>query len=184
MRQGYAAGSQTHLSQGHHAPTLRTLRTHKPVHTRQQSGHKVCKVSYGAQEHAQTRDVCPFCRLCPRGDGNRSRYQIASGAVRRGKTCCTTLSDAAGKCINNFPERSVVAPQSHPYERGRVTRTNEVASPVRTRSRHPYERGRVIVTRCRIARWQGAFCGAGSDGCRRHSPERGWASCHNPWHSG
>jgi hypothetical protein len=48
--QGCAAGSQAHLSQGRHTPTLRTLRTHNSVDTRQQNGHLVCKVSPSAPE--------------------------------------------------------------------------------------------------------------------------------------
>jgi hypothetical protein len=37
--------SMSHWSQEHHAPTLRTLRSHNSVDTRQQSGHRVCKVA-------------------------------------------------------------------------------------------------------------------------------------------
>ena len=54
-----ATRSGPHQSHEHHAPTLHTLRPHKPIHTGQQNGHRVCKVRSGAPGRSRARDICP-----------------------------------------------------------------------------------------------------------------------------
>jgi hypothetical protein len=83
-----------HQSQAHHLSTLRTLRVHKPVDTRRQSGHRVRKVSSGVPECARARDALPVLSSTRQSGWQQAKWHCAIAPE-------TTHQTATGpECLN------------------------------------------------------------------------------------